>query len=189
MLNKIAKHNKLWINTLLKLGADKSLAQDLVQDMYLRINDLVKNKTNIMYGDDVNKYYIHITLRNLYFNHLRRNKRYPEIEYEDSGKQETTYNYDKDDADTCILDKIVAIFKTLSPYEMELFQLHFGLLINENGTKNIEKLSMDKLAKIVGSSKGHIFYKMKQIKRKFRNELGEDALDYFNEEYDRIRHS
>ena len=40
MLNKIAKHNKLWINTLLKLGADKSLAQDLVQDMYLRINDL-----------------------------------------------------------------------------------------------------------------------------------------------------
>jgi len=187
MLSKIAKHHKLWVNTLLKLGADKELAQDLVQDMYIRLNDLVKNKSNIMYGDDVNKYYIYITLRNLYFTHLRHQKRNIMVEFEDYGVEDIEYRYDKDEADSIILEKIIDVFKDLSPYEMELLQLNFGLLINDEGAKHIDSLSMDKLASIVDSSKGHIFYKMKQIKGKFKDALEEDAIDYFNEEYDKIR--
>ena len=75
MLEKLAVHNELWIKMLVNMGCNVELAKDLVQDMYIRLNDLVKDPKKIMYGEDVNRYYIWVTLRNMYFSHLKEVKK------------------------------------------------------------------------------------------------------------------
>ena len=63
MLEKIyASHNK-WINTTLKFGCSKDEAEDIVGNMYLIIGTMLKKGLNIAYGDDVNYYYIYLTLK------------------------------------------------------------------------------------------------------------------------------
>ena len=59
MLDKLAKHHVLWLQMLINLGCNPVLAKDIVQDMYLRLYDLVKDESRIMYKDDVNRYYVY----------------------------------------------------------------------------------------------------------------------------------
>ena len=63
MLEKIyASHNK-WINTVLKFGCTQDEAEDIVGNMYVIIGTMLKKGLNIAYGDDVNYYYIYLTLK------------------------------------------------------------------------------------------------------------------------------
>ena len=55
MLEKLAKHHDLWIKMLINLGCDLDTAKDIVQNMYLRLHNLVKDEDRIMYNDDVNR--------------------------------------------------------------------------------------------------------------------------------------
>ena len=74
MLEKLAQHHVLWIKMLVNLGCGVEDAKDLVQDMYIRLHDLVKDPKRIMYGDEVNRYYVWITLRNMYFSSLKKKR-------------------------------------------------------------------------------------------------------------------
>ena len=50
-------------------------ASDLVQEMFIRIYDYVKDPKKIFYNEnEVNTFYIYITLRNLYYSTLKNNK-------------------------------------------------------------------------------------------------------------------
>jgi len=63
MLEKIyASHNK-WINTVLKFGCTQNEAEDIVGNMYVIIGTMLKKGLNIAYGEDVNYYYIYLTLK------------------------------------------------------------------------------------------------------------------------------
>ena len=44
---------------------------EIVQEMYLRINDYVKDVNKIMYDDkQINTFYVYITLRNIYYSNF-----------------------------------------------------------------------------------------------------------------------
>jgi DNA-directed RNA polymerase specialized sigma24 family protein len=45
MLEKLAVHQELWIKMLVNLGCKIDVAEDLVQDMYLRMHRLVKDES------------------------------------------------------------------------------------------------------------------------------------------------
>jgi DNA-directed RNA polymerase specialized sigma24 family protein len=47
-------------------GCDEHSAQDLVQDMYLRLHRYVENPERVMHGDEINTYFVFVVLRNLY---------------------------------------------------------------------------------------------------------------------------
>ena len=64
MLKKLAVHHVLWLQMLNNLGCEQELAKDLVQDMYLRLHRLVKNEQDIMYFNDVNKFFVYKVLKN-----------------------------------------------------------------------------------------------------------------------------
>lgn len=49
-------------------GTEKHEAEDLVQEMYLRMYKYVENPEKIMYNDkEVNTYFVFVVLRNLFF--------------------------------------------------------------------------------------------------------------------------
>lgn len=70
MLEVLAKKDSLWRKIALTICKDKYLADDLVQDMYLKLAD---NKKQI------NDFYVIITIRNLFIDYCRESKRFTEL--------------------------------------------------------------------------------------------------------------
>ena len=68
----------------LSMGIPKHLVEDFVQEMYLRLNKYVKNPDKIMYNEtEVNKFYVYITIKNLYNDYLKENKRHQVVRLDD----------------------------------------------------------------------------------------------------------
>ena len=187
MLEKLSKHHELWIKMLVNLDCDIDLAKDIIQDMYIKLYDKIDNQEDIMYGDEVNKYFVYTTLRNMYFNHIKRSNKYKTFEFIDKGIPEVSeYDYGVDEAEDSIIDNLVNYVSKLEPQYIRLFELVFGIRIGENGYCVVNGRTFRSVSSGMGVSTSHVFYHVKCIKRMLRNEFSEDALDYFNKEYDKI---
>ena len=66
MLEELAKKDKYWREVALKICKDKMLADDLVNDMYLKLYEVKKQ---------INDFYVIITIRNLFYEYLRTKKK------------------------------------------------------------------------------------------------------------------
>ena len=75
MLEKVYESHNKWINTVLKLGANKHEAQDIVGNMYLTIGQMLNKGLDISYGDDVNYFYIYKTLKTSYLQMCLKKKK------------------------------------------------------------------------------------------------------------------
>ena len=175
MLEKLAVHHLLWIKMLVNLGCKVEDAKDLVQDMYIRLDRLVKDPQKMMYGDEVNRYYVWTTLRNMYFSKLKKDRASIFYELRDSDESEIDdYDTLEDDAFRSITDKIDNITSKWSIYDKKLFELYF-----------IKGLSLRAIAK--GSKIGltSIHTSILNYKQILRENLSEDLIDYFNQDFDK----
>ena len=75
MLHKIYKDHKKWINTTKKMGCTQEEAEDIVGEMYCIIGKMLNNGLDISYGDEVNYYYIYMTLRTTFLQMKNRQKK------------------------------------------------------------------------------------------------------------------
>jgi len=176
MLEKLAAHHLLWIKMLVNMGCKTEDAKDLVQDMYLRLHRLVKDPKKMMYGDDVNRYYVWTTLRNMYFSKLKRDRASIFYELWDSDEGENSeYDMSEDEAFTKITEHIDDITSDWTIYDKKLFELYF-----------IKGLSLRAIAK--GSKIGltSIHTSILNYKQILRDNLSEDLIDYFNQDFDKI---
>ena len=176
MLEKLAQHHVLWIKMLVNLGCGVEDAKDLVQDMYIRLHDLVKDPKRIMYGDQVNRYYVWITLRNMYFSSLKKKRNNIFYELRDSDDVELNeYNSSEDNAFLFLESQIESITSKWEIYDKRLFELYF-----------MQGLSLRAISK--GSKIGltSIHTSVLNYKRILRESLSEDIMDYFNQDFDKI---
>jgi len=176
MLEKLAVHHELWIKMLVNLGCNIYVAKDLVQDMYLRMHRLVKDEKRIMYKDDVNRYFVWITLRNLYYSYLKdkRNSIFYEILENDEVVQ-SEYDIAEDDAFENIMTQINEIISDWTVYDKRLFELYF--------IQGLSLRAISKGAKIGLTSIHNSILNQKAI---LREHLSEDLIDYFNQDFDKI---
>ena len=176
MLEKLAVHHELWIMMLVNLGCKTDVAKDLVQDMYLRMHRLVKDESRIMYKDDVNRYFVWITLRNLYYSYLKdkRNSIFYEI-LENDEVVESPYDIAEDDAFSAIMKQVENIISDWSVYDRRLFELYF--------IQGLSLRAISKGAKIGLTSIHNSILNQKAI---LREHLSEDLIDYFNQDFDKI---
>ena len=176
MLEKLAQHHVLWIKMLVNLGCDVEDAKDLVQDMYIRLHDLVKDPKRIMYGDEVNRYYVWITLRNMYFSSLKKKRNNIFYELRDNDDVELNeYDSLEDSAFLFLESQIECITSKWEIYDKRLFELYF-----------MQGLSLRAISK--GSKIGltSIHTSVLNYKRILRESLSEDLMDYFNQDFDKI---
>ena len=73
-LEKIAEKHEDWHRIVLSFGCKESIAEDIVQEMYIRIHTYITKGVDISYDDDVNHMYIYRTLRSLYIELHRKEK-------------------------------------------------------------------------------------------------------------------
>ena len=78
------KHN-LWLKYVLSFGCNEDIAEDYVQEMYIKIHTYNQNKNNdLMYnGTEVNYFFVYVTLKNMYFDDLRKAKKRAVINVDD----------------------------------------------------------------------------------------------------------
>lgn len=96
MIEKLYKKHKQWVEIVQSFGCNIDTAEDLVQEMYLKIIKMVDKGTDIMYNDDeINYYYIFRTLNSLFLDLKRKEKKVSYMQIDDyQFTQDTTVNYD-----------------------------------------------------------------------------------------------
>lgn len=83
VLEIIAERHKEWHFLTMAFGCNKDTAEDIVQEMYLRIHKIIQKGTNIMYSEtEVNTYYILKTLKSIFLDKIRKEKNYTEVSYD-----------------------------------------------------------------------------------------------------------
>jgi DNA-directed RNA polymerase specialized sigma24 family protein len=77
LLSLLAKRQTDWIRMCKSFGASNDLAQELVQEMYVRLYKYVADAEKIMYNEtDVNTFFVYVTLRNMYGNLMRARSKF-----------------------------------------------------------------------------------------------------------------
>ena len=67
ILDILAKRHNEWLNMAKSFKLDTNDANELVQDMYIRMYDYTKDVKRIMYNEtEINTFYIYITLIVIY---------------------------------------------------------------------------------------------------------------------------
>ena len=75
MLTELAQHDKEWHIMALSICKDKYIAGDLVNEMYIKIYDSNKKWT------EINKWYIWVTMKHLYYDILKLESKTVSIDY------------------------------------------------------------------------------------------------------------
>ena len=71
----IAKKHETWIDIVCTFGCTRRIAEDITQEMYIKIQlKLEEGKLDIMYNDEINYYYIFKTLNSIFIDLKRKNK-------------------------------------------------------------------------------------------------------------------
>ena len=119
MLEKVFESHNKWINTVLKFGCTKDEAEDIVSNMYLIIGKMLKKGLNISYGDDVNYYYIYLTLRTSFLQMYNKKKKENKVSLDLVLDLESQEYIDYDSADETLIKEL----EDLHWYDKKVFNL------------------------------------------------------------------
>ena len=139
-LEKVSSKNKDWVRICMSFGCNKSTAEDLTQEMYLKLATMLKdNKGLDIYYDEsqINHFYIYRILRSLFIDLCRKEKNITKvnIEYLERFVEEEEATNDKD-----ILGKMQQLNNLLDKvywYDKKVFDLvSSGMSIAELSKKS-----------------------------------------------------
>jgi len=69
------KHND-WVGIVCSFGCNKSTAEDIVQECYIKLDRLIKSGTDFMYNEkEINHFYVFRTLRSMFIDLKRKEAR------------------------------------------------------------------------------------------------------------------
>jgi len=188
MMELLSKYHNLWVSMGLSMGIPQHLVEDIVQEMYLRLNKYVKNPEKIMYNEtDVNKFYVYITIKNLYNDYLKEKNRNQVIRLDDI---EVTYEIveptpegqlkaeiEKQKAEERLVDLIQQEVSSWDRwYDQKLFKVYYET-----------DISMRKLSADTNISVTSIFNSCKNYKQILNTKLAEDFQDYINGDFHLIK--
>lgn len=86
MILVAAKHDT-WVDIVSTFGCTKTVAEDITQEMYIKIQLQVEKGLDITYEDDINYYYIFKTLKTLFLDLKRKHKGIVMISVDDEYKK------------------------------------------------------------------------------------------------------
>lgn len=194
ILKQLSKRNKEWKKVAFSICKDYDMANEMVQIMYFRMMKYFDEPSRIMVDGEINKIYIYVTLRNIFYK--LKNDRKKVIEYEfkefdtfdgsfDTTKYSTALTYSFEDqidmnkmeaANEKIMSMIEKEIKTWHWYDEKLFRLYY-----------YTDKSMRDIARETSISLTSIFNSCKNYKQIISEKFGEDIMDFFNKDYDKIK--
>ena len=122
LLDKLAERDADWLRMSQSFGLEEDSARELVQEMYVHLY----NKTTydkIKYGDDdVNTFFVYVTLRNLYYDKQRKKVIFSELpssieDEPDTRNKETLEN---------LLSDLAETIDNMHWYDQKIFEIYYG---------------------------------------------------------------
>lgn len=170
-LASVAKHHKYFISVVKGFGEDK-YAEDIVQEMYLRIYKYT-NPEKILKDGEVNQGFIWFVLRNIYVDYCKQKGKIEKVTMNDAFdiKDEEATGIEK--AKNDIELKIYLEINSWHWYDTMLFKLY-----KENNH------SMRQLSALTKISVTSIFHTIKHCKQRLIDNVGEDYEDYLNGDFE-----
>ena len=185
ILNILSKRHREWVKMAKSFNLSDNDANEIVQEMYLRLYNYTKSVDKIMYNkEEVNTFYIYITLRNLFYSKFTnygksKNKKMILFSDIDEDKCNSLINRMVDDNQEYddnikkkinleqLCDKIDSIIEDWYWYDKKLTKLYFNT-----------KMSMRDISKETKISLSSIFNTLTNAKEKIRNETKEEYKKY-----------
>jgi DNA-directed RNA polymerase specialized sigma24 family protein len=128
-LEKIFEKNTQWIDIVKSFGCNRDTSQDIVQEMYFKVQKRLEKGTDIQYSeDDINYYYIFKVLRSLFLDLKRKESKVQIVELGEIENCELDINYE--DAYEAVTEEI----NTLFWYDRKVYEII-------DGGKSISELS------------------------------------------------
>lgn len=114
----VAIKNDDWIRIAISFGLNKQTAEDLVQEMYIKIFLKLKEGTDIMYdNNEINYYYIFNTLRWLFLDLKRKHKNIYKISIDNLQIESYDVNYDE------TVKKVQEALSNMYWYDRKVFEV------------------------------------------------------------------
>ena len=184
-LNKVAEKHTYWIKLARKLGAG-DYSEDIVQEMYLKINKYANEKKTIINGK-VNSRYIYLVLYSIFIEFMRQKSKinkiqieefykdndFTEILHEDIDKLTAKNDLQKEEAYAKLCNKMDEELKNWHFYDVGIFEIYRDTHLSIRGMAKDTKISFV-----------NIFHTLKKGKNIMREKFSEDYEDYKNEDYD-----
>lgn len=183
-LNILASKHQKWCDLVRGLGCNDSYVEDIVQDAYIRIWEYLQKGVNINYGDDdVNGFYMYMTLRSIYFNSIKK-KSIDLYEPINTEQLNTVLNRLKDDysdiemedAYEVLIDKIFSEVNKWDFYSRNIFIAYFT-----------SGLSLDKLSKDTGIGRSSLYNSIRKYREVIQDMFSEDAQNFYNKNYNKLK--
>jgi DNA-directed RNA polymerase specialized sigma24 family protein len=90
----VAAKHKEWLNIVLSFGCKPEIAEDIVQEMYIKIQLKLEKGLDIMYNEkEINYYYIFKTLKSLFYDLKRKGKNITIVSIDDVHLTTSDINY------------------------------------------------------------------------------------------------
>ena len=116
----IAKKHDTWVDIVCTFGCTRVVAEDITQEMYIKILlQLQKGTLDIMYNDEINYYYIFKTLKSLFIDLKRKSKNIKMVSIDDPIKLHIVKNLNFD------VDNQVNFNETSERVEKELSKMYW----------------------------------------------------------------
>ena len=151
-------------------------AEDVVQEMYLRLNKYVSDPERIMYKGQPNKLFVWVTLRNMVRQFQKKKDRIvytgDMVEYDQASEE---YDVVEADGFERLIDKVWDIMEDQHWYDQKMFEIY-----------HTTDMSMRDIEKETGISLFSIFDTLRKSKQYVHEKIKEDYEDYKNEDYELI---
>jgi len=170
LLILLANHHKEWVKMAYSFGAG-DFAEDIVQEMYIRLNKYVDDPERILYNGEPNKLFVWVTLRNL----VRKWQRGTDlVMYVDSYHEHNDYSesIDRDDDELFedFIDRVWDCAKEMYWFDYKMFELY-----------HTTDMSMRDIEKETTISLRTIFTTLNKAKEYVRENLYEEYQEYRKE--------
>lgn len=149
------KH-KEWIVMAKSLGCG-NFSEDIVQEMYLRLHKYIDSVEKVMYGDEINKSFVYITLRNLVYDFNRAQKKSQElidtnIDYETLEIADEPFDETIDELNSIVLEEM----KDWYWYDRTLFEYVYKHGIGQREMARDSTISLSSIHNTIKNAKERI---------------------------------
>ena len=172
LLEKLASKYDDWIKMAKSFGISKEQAEEIVQEMFIRIFDYVKEPEKLLYNEDeVNTFYIYITLRNLYYGNIHKSgKKSPTVfstnEIEDVSfgrmREDSMDNIEEKKKAEELFNRVEKLVEDWYWYDKGVFNPHYHKGMSMRQISRETKISLSSIFNTLKNAKEII---RKQIKR------------------------
>lgn len=155
------KKHKQWCEIVESFGCNSDTAEDLVQEMYLKLHGLLESGLDIKYDETVNYYYIYKILRTLFLDLKRKEKRVNYIDEAEFMLLEMQADQDMigDKTHTEIHKDVMETLEDLYWYDRKVFELLDG------------EMSVSELSRNTGISYYSLYNTYKKVKQILKERL------------------